>query len=292
MFRKLIQLDLKFILKTVAIYAVCLLLCVFLHNLTSYDTILKFSDSGDIIGESITGPSFFPLLHAIFYNLVIVCLIGMILNATIRIWVRFKQNFYGDEAYLTHTLPIKRSTLWTAKFCSTLITIFLTLIWIALCFAILQLTPTGRQFVEGMGILIPDIYHTNGSLLTFVDHPVLYDLAYFLVIFLEFTFVALSGITGIIFSQRFANGRTFTSIVFGFAIYIICCIITFCFIYLLKFINPLYGCLFYTFSEDCSNFSFDFITKILFTGSLFYIGFTALIYFVDRKLLERGINLN
>ena len=32
-----------------------------------------------------------------------------------RMWVRFRSNFYGDESYLTHTLPIKREVLYTSK---------------------------------------------------------------------------------------------------------------------------------------------------------------------------------
>ena len=74
---------------------------------------------------------FFALLTRIFLNIensFIMNIIGQICNATtismifnilinnlLRLWVRFKNNFYGDESYLTHTLPINKKTLYLSK---------------------------------------------------------------------------------------------------------------------------------------------------------------------------------
>ena len=47
------------------------------------------------------------------------CLIAMIanilINTLMRNWVRFKETMYGDESYLTHTLPIEKKTLYTRE---------------------------------------------------------------------------------------------------------------------------------------------------------------------------------
>ena len=40
---------------------------------------------------------------------------NIILNNLMRLWARFKNNFYGDESYLTHTLPINKKTLYLSK---------------------------------------------------------------------------------------------------------------------------------------------------------------------------------
>ena len=38
--------------------------------------------------------------------------ISVIITCLIRIWVRFNVTLYKDESYLTHTLPIKRETIY------------------------------------------------------------------------------------------------------------------------------------------------------------------------------------
>ena len=43
---------------------------------------------------------------------------NIIINNVLRFWVRFRQTMYGDESYLTHTLPVEKNTLYASKMLS------------------------------------------------------------------------------------------------------------------------------------------------------------------------------
>ena len=61
------------------------------------------------------------IIGANLFNLVLVSgtaismMFSIVINNLMRLWVRFKNNFYGDESYLTHTLPIDKKTLYLSK---------------------------------------------------------------------------------------------------------------------------------------------------------------------------------
>ena len=56
-------------------------------------------------------------------GITITLLINILINNILRIWARTIKNFYSDEAYLTHTLPIKKETLFLSKVLTTIITL-------------------------------------------------------------------------------------------------------------------------------------------------------------------------
>ena len=88
---------------------------------------------------------FFALLSRIFLNIensFIMYVIGeicrgasismmfsIIINNLMRLWVRFKNNLYGDESYLTHTLPVSKKTIFfSSKFIRIRLKYYLTFI--------------------------------------------------------------------------------------------------------------------------------------------------------------------
>ena len=55
--------------------------------------------------------------------LLMICWIGMIVGTMISlfsVYVRYYRHFFGKEAYLTFTLPVKRTTLFTSKYITAL----------------------------------------------------------------------------------------------------------------------------------------------------------------------------
>lgn len=55
--------------------------------------------------------------------LLMICWIGMIVGMMISllsVYVRYYRHFFGKEAYLTFTLPVKRTTLFTSKYITAL----------------------------------------------------------------------------------------------------------------------------------------------------------------------------
>ncbi|MBP3322373.1 MAG: hypothetical protein J6M12_08460 [Clostridia bacterium] len=75
---------------------------------------LMFSLINDIDDESSFPWQVFPLM---------ICYIGVVVGMMISllsVYVRYYRHFFGKEAYLTFTLPVKRTTLFTSKYITAL----------------------------------------------------------------------------------------------------------------------------------------------------------------------------
>ncbi len=67
--------------------------------------------------------------------ILILCIIGLVafsITSMILVFVRFYKNFFSDEAYLTFTLPVKRSQLLNSKLILAIVSEFATLFLIGL----------------------------------------------------------------------------------------------------------------------------------------------------------------
>ena len=94
MLRKLLKYELKSIFKFLIIFYV---LAIFFSILTR----IFFSFENSLMLE---------ILAEIAQGAAISMMCSTLINNIMRLWVRFKSHYYGDESYLTHTLPIEKST--------------------------------------------------------------------------------------------------------------------------------------------------------------------------------------
>ena len=106
-----------------------------LKKLLKYDLIYMYRCLFVFYGLAI----FFSILTRIFFNIegamiwdiigkicsgtAISMMVSILMNNILRLWARFTTNLYGDESYLTHTLPVKKSTIYTSKMLCTFITV-------------------------------------------------------------------------------------------------------------------------------------------------------------------------
>ena len=90
MLKKLLKYDLKDVYKILIIFYA---LSLFFDVLTRMFLNIDNSFILQVIGKICSGTTI-----AMIFNILI--------NNLMRLWVRFKNNFYGDESYLTHTLPV------------------------------------------------------------------------------------------------------------------------------------------------------------------------------------------
>lgn len=280
MFTNLIKYDLKFIFKTVNVYITLLFISVILYNLTSYDYTPTILDAnGQVFGGDPDAPIFIQILHSISYNAVIVMLVALILNAIVRTWIRFKSSIYGDESYLTHTLPVSRQTLWLSKLASLIIVVFSVIISITISFCILSLTSSGKNLISSLG---------------FDQHaPVSYTFTFLFCIFVEFLFIILCGITGIIIGNRSNRHRNLYSILFGFAIYSLSALFLLGYIFLWSCLDSSIQSLF-TIQDGNPNdiFTPSFITKILLGISFAYTIMSIILVLINNKLLKQGVDVD
>jgi len=75
---------------------------------------------------------------SVFYSLAVNC----ILQPFLRSFMNFSKDFYGDESYLTHTLPVTKNELVNSKFLTALIEIVLGFLSLIVSLLIMFYSPT------------------------------------------------------------------------------------------------------------------------------------------------------
>lgn len=95
MLKKLLKYDLKSIYKVLIVFYS---LSLFFAILTRIFLNIENSFIMDVIGKVCSGTTI-----AMIFNILI--------NNLMRLWVRFNGNLYGDESYLTHTLPCNKKNI-------------------------------------------------------------------------------------------------------------------------------------------------------------------------------------
>lgn len=294
MFIKLIKYNLKSILKTTSIFALLFLLSIIFFNITGYDTTLIFDETNNyaVIGETFSKPAIFQFLHSLFYNLIYITFVCFVLISILQTWRRFKNNFYSDEAYLTHTLPVSRNTLWNAQICNTLIVVLSVLVVAIIGSLLLALSRDGMQILESLG-LVGGCTHCVGNYYYVELRDFGFYLNFAFIIFTELSFILFCGLTGIIIGHRFNNHSGIWTRACGFGIYVIASIILLYIVCLLSFFVP---SLRYIFGDPAGHQAglYDdpnFIIATLFCISIIYVCYNLMLYIVDRRLLKHGINL-
>lgn len=279
MLLKLLKYDLKFIFKPLSIFMLILVVSAVLHNITAHDYNYAGTPEDPSFGRPNASVAIL-ILHTIFYNLVIVALINLIINCCTRIWQRFRRNFYSDEGYLTHTLPVARRTLWLSKFIAALVTIAATIGIIGGSFALLSLTNTGKGLVEFFGL----VEAQSSS----------YYITYALTVFTQITFISLCGLSGIAIGRRRENHRTLWSVLSGLGIYLCGALILVAILFILSnFDTAVHDLIFGAANnvDPSTIFNTNFIVHILRITAILYIVMITILYFVDQKILKKGINL-
>ena len=104
-----------------------------------------------------------------------------------RVWVRFKKNLYGDESYLTHTLPVSKKSIYLSKFLTSIITMFSSVLVMVLCAFIAYYSKENMVVVRDFLQIMASIY--DSTMIGII-------LIIFFVFFLEMVFALQCGYTG------------------------------------------------------------------------------------------------
>lgn len=219
------------------------------------------------------------IIAQICSGITISMIFNILINNIMRIWVRFKQSLYGDEAYLTHTLPIKKETIYTSKIITTIITLFTSILVIGLTLFIAYYSKDNLNLVKN--VLLP-IANTYNSTITKML------IALLVVLFLEFANVIQAGFTGIILGHKMNNTKTFFSVLFGFGTYMAIQTIGLLVIFIVALFNPDLMASFT--SNNITNISI--LKTIIYLSSGIYTVTFIINYLININLLKRGINID
>lgn len=293
MFTKLIKHNLKPIFKSILPFILAFTISVIAFTITAYESqyIYESLPDGKVnLVEIIEPPQIQLFLHGLF-NFTTSCSLILLFAATVRvIWKRFKSNFYSDEAYLTHTLPISRHMLWNAHCCSMLITFASVIIVLALNCILLATTRSGAQLLESFGLIGGTPNGVGQYFSVKALSPTLY-ISYATLVFIELTFITICGMTGTILKNRFHKNIALLS---GIGLYVLGSIILLTLYYIVDLIVPNSFNVFGSYPGTIGfgqEINYGPITRAIFYISLVYLCYCTTLYFIDRKILQKGIDL-
>lgn len=262
MLGKLLKYDLRDIYKVLVIfYIIATLFAIITRILFNIDNSVIFS----ILGNISSG-----VLISMFFSIVI--------NNLMRAWVRFTKNLYGDESYLTHTLPVSKKSIYLAKFLAVIMTMLSSILVILLCMFIAYYSKENMKILKNI---------LEGMALMYDSTVIKMLLVVFFVFFLEMVFAALCGYTGIILGYKSNNGRIGKSVLFGIIYYMLFQCFTLFIVFIIGLFNNDVMKLF-TSSEILN---IDVVKYIMGAGIVIYLFYIIINYFTSIKLFEKGVNV-
>jgi len=263
MLKKLLKYDLQNIYKGLIIFYS---LSLFFGILTKLFFSIENSFIMNVIGKICSGTTI-----AMIFNILI--------NNLMRLWVRFKNNFYGDESYLTHTLPIDKKTLYLSKFLTSIITLFSSALVIAITLFIAYYSKENIEFIKSLLLPLATVYES--TVITII-------LAFIFVCFLEIMNMLQSGYVGIVLGHKKNNNKIVFSVLYGFGIYLLTQIFTILVVFIVALFNKDLMNLFYT----MDSLSVSTIKLCIHLAIVIYTLNIFVLYFINSKLFSKGVNVD
>lgn len=263
MLKKLLKYDLKNVYKILIIFYI---LSIFFGLLTRILLNIDNSFIMDIIGKICSGVTI-----SMIFNILINNLMGL--------WGRFKRNLYGDESYLTHTLPIEKKTLYLSKIITVIITLFTSILVIGITLFIAYYSKENIQYLKS--ILLPLVNAYNSTIVKVL-------LSFLLVFFLEFSNAVQAGYTGIILGHKMTNNKIGYSVLFGFITYMFIQVIALLMLLMVAIFNHDIMNLFFT--NEIVNI--DMVKIIIYLSIIIYTVNLVIGYLVNIKLFKKGVNVD
>lgn len=262
-----------------------------LKKLMKYD--LENIYKGLIIFYSLS--IFFALLTRIFFNIensfimniigkicsgvTISMIFNILINNMMRLWSRFRQNLYGDESYLTHTLPVEKTTIYLSKFATTLISLFTSVLVIALTLFIAYYSKENIEVIKNLLLPLAKVY--NSTIITII-------LSFIFVCFLEIMNIQQSGFLGIVLGHQKNNNKIIYSIIFGFISYLATQIFTILILFITALFNKDIMNLFYT----VDTLNINTIKLCIYLAIIIYTLNIIILYFITSRMFNKGVNVD
>ena len=263
MLRKLLKYDLKSIFKVLTIFYS---LSIFFAILTRIFLSVDNSFIINIVGKVCSGTTI-----AMMFNIII--------NNLMRLWVRFTNNFYKDESYLTHTLPVDKKTLFLSKALASVITMFTSVLVICLSLFIAYYSKENIELVKNLLLPLAKVY--DSTVVTVI-------LAFVFVSFLELMNILHSGYVGIVLGHKKNNNKQLYSIVFGFITYLLTQVFTIFIVFIAALFNANLMNLFYT----TNALNIESIKLCIYLAISIYTFNIFILYFINSKLFSSGVNID
>ena len=264
MLKRLIRYDLDFIINKVLVvyYAIALVLACMTRLFLSIENSFIFN----LIGQICSG-------------ILISAICGIFINNVIRAWVRLSLNFYKDESYLTHTLPISKSTHYAAKFLSAVISMVVSLAAVLVAVFIAYYSKENVDMLLGsLAPLAQTLGATRWGLV----------LAVVSVFFEELLCMLQAGYIGIIAGGRFDSGKKAKSLLFGVLTYFVSQGVVLFSLFAAALFNDDIMRLF----TDSAVVDLSLLKTLMLLSLIVYVAILIAEYFVGYLLFKKGVNVD
>lgn len=208
----------------------------------------------------------------------IAMIFNILVNNVMRLWVRFKNNLYGDESYLTHTLPVNKKTLYLSKTLTSLITLFLSILIISISLFTAYYSKENIEFIKNLLLPLAKVY--DSTVVTII-------LSFILVCFLEIMNILQSGYVGIVLGHKKNSNKTLFSVIFGLGVYMLTQVFSLFFVFVIALFNKNLMNLFFT----IDTLNIETIKLCIYLAIVIYTLNIFILYFVNLKLFKKGVNI-
>lgn len=262
MLKKLLKYDLYYLNKIVCIFAIFTLIFA-----VSYRLLIRL-DSNMLLS----------IITKIINGVAISMMASLVINVVIRLFVRFTSNFYGDESYLTHALPVSKNKLLLSKFISAiLITLY--------AFAIILIAVFIMYYTKERWITIVNYVKdiANGYNINVIPYIVLFLVMFFL----EFVLLIISGFCCIVIGHKANSKKILLSIISGYLIYQIAGVLILGIVLVIGIFD--HDLILFLFKD---NHVFpDIILRLFIYITILYSIFCVIVYGITAKLFNKGVDV-
>lgn len=260
MIKNLLKHDLKRMLK-VLVYIYIIAIC--LSGVTRLINIGKDIQIIAIIGY-------------VFSGLVYSAIGSILVNTFVQILRVFIVNFYKDESYLTHTLPVKKNKLLLSKYIASLIVILLSVV---VCFISLFILFYSPEFIQGikafLEISVSGFNMSIGGFLIFMGF----------IIFSQICSMISMSFCAIVIANKYNTKKVIKGIAWFFAFYMITMFVT---LMIAAIVFAISGKINELFATVLSSSSF---ILILIIALVLYIIYSIIFYLITNKQFNKGVNV-
>lgn len=261
MLKKLLKYDLKNMLKSISIF---------------YLLSIVFAITTRIL-EELNETIVVNIITQISMGIMFSMIASSIINTLMRNWVRFKQTIYGDESYLTHTLPVTKHQILTSKSLLSAINLLITFIVCIISLLIAFYTKDNIMYLKDLTTVISTSIDIN---------PKVFIVLVFIILYLEVYNIIISGYLGILLGHKKSNNKVGFSVLYGFITYILTQLIVLLCIYIIGLFNQDVMNVF-----TSNNLNYSIITPLIYTFTLIYIVIIYIVNIVSNKVFNKGVNV-
>lgn len=261
MLKKLLKYDLKNMLKSISIF---------------YLLSIVFAITTRIL-EGLNETIVVNIITQISMGIMFSMIASSIINTLMRNWVRFKQTIYGDESYLTHTLPVTKHQILTSKSLLSAINLLITFIVCIISLLIAFYTKDNIMYLKDLTTVISTSIDIN---------PKVFIVLVFIILYLEVYNIIISGYLGILLGHKKSNNKVGFSVLYGFITYILTQLMVLLCIYIIGLFNQDVMNVF-----TSNNLNYSIITPLIYTFTLIYIVIIYIVNIVSNKVFNKGVNV-